>query len=91
MGILIKIFMLIAAVIIALNVLVALIPAALAITLVAGVAVGIANAALVGFRDGNAAAAWQGACGGFGGTFKVGVGILKTITKVVFGFVKGLA
>jgi len=91
MSILIKFFVLIAAVLIALQVLLALIPTAVIITFIAAVAVGIANAALVGFRDGNAAAAWQGACGGFSGTFKVGVGVLKTITKVIFGFVKGLA
>lgn len=90
MSILIKIFMLFAGVVVAANVLVALIPAAIVITLIAGVAVGIANAALVGFRDGNSAAAWQGACNGFGGTFKVGVGVLKSITRIIFGFVKGL-
>lgn len=91
MSILIKFCVLIAAVLIALQVLLALIPSAIILTLIAAVAVGIANAALVGFKDGNAAAAWQGACNGFGGTFRVGVGVLKTITRVVFGFVKGLA
>lgn len=91
MGILIKFFVLIAAAFIAFHLLIALIPTALVLTLIAGVAVAIANAALVGFRDGNAAAAWQGACGGFAGTFRFGVGVLKTITKIVFGFVKGLA
>lgn len=91
MSILIKLFMLFAAVVVAANVLVALIPAALAITLIAGFAAGIVNATLVGFRDGNAGAAWQGFCGGFSGTFRVGVGVLKTITRIIFGFVKGLA
>lgn len=91
MSILIKFCVLIAAVMIALQVLLALIPTAIVITLVAGVAVGVSNAALVGFKDGNAGAAWQGFCGGFGGTFKVGVGVLKTITRIIFGFVKGLA
>lgn len=91
MSILIKFLVLIAAVMIAFNVLIALIPAALVITLIAGVAVGIANAALTGFRDGNTGAAWQGACNGFGGTFRVGANILKTITRIIFGFIKGLA
>lgn len=91
MSILVKFLVLIVAVMIAVNVLVALVPAAIVIMFIAGVVVGIVNAALVGFRDGNAAAAWQGACGGFGGTFRVGVGVLKTITKIIFGFVKGLA
>lgn len=91
MGILIKLCVLVAAVIIAFQLLVALIPAAIVITFIAGIAVALANAALCGFRDGNAGAAWQGACSGFGGTCKVGVGVLKTITRMVFGFVKGLA
>lgn len=91
MSILIKLGVLFAAVMIAFQVLLALIPTTIVVTFLAGIVVGVANAALVGFRDGNAGAAWQGACSGFSGTFKVGVGVLKTITRVVFGFIKGLA
>ena len=91
MGILIKLGVLFIAIMLAINVLVALIPSAIVVTFISGIAIGIINAALVGFRDGNAGAAWQGACSGFTGTFNVGVKVLKTITKMVFGFVKGLA
>lgn len=91
MSILIKLLMLVVAVMIAFQILIALIPTAIVVTFIAGVAVGIANAALCGFKSGNAGAAWQGAMDGFGGTFRVGVSVLKTITRIVFGFVKGLA
>lgn len=91
MSIIIKLLMLFAAVAIAFQVLIALIPTAAIITLIAACAFALANAAWCGFKDGNSGAAWQGACAGFSGTCKVGVGVLKTIVRIVFGFVKGLA
>lgn len=91
MGILIKIGVLFMAVAIAFQLLIALIPAAIVITSITSILVSVVNAILCGIRDGNGNAAWQGACRGFGGTFRVGVGVLRTITRITFGFVKGLA
>lgn len=91
MGILIKLGVLLIAVAVAFQVLLALIPAAIVLTAITSILIAAANATLCGIRDGNGNAAWQGACRGFGGTFKVGVGVLRTITRIVFGFVKGLA
>ena len=91
MGILIKLGMLFIAVMVAIQLMIALVPTALVLTVIAGIAVAIANGALCGFRDGNGEAAWQGACRGFGGTVNFGVGIVKMIGRIAFQFIKGLA
>lgn len=91
MSILIKLIAWVIGAMLAFQLIIALIPISIILTGIAAMVCALINATICGIRDGNGASAWQGACNGAGWAFRTGVGILKTIAKLVFSFVRGLA